>query len=481
MATRADPAPSQPADEHLSFGTKTAYAVGELASSVGPGTIIPFWYLFFLTDVAHLNPAIAGLTVLVGGIWDAINDPLVGLLSDRTRSRWGRRRPYLLFGALPYGLTFALMWIVPPIQNQLGLALYFALIYILFDTASTLVGCPYSALTPELTLDHDERTVLTTYRMAISIFTGLAAAIGFALVLDAFADKRSAFLIMGIICAALFVPTTLVAFFGTRERREFQAMPALNPLAGLGFVVRNRAWWYTVWMGLLSWIPVDIASAVFAYYLIYWIGAEAMEASLLQAVILASAALCLPLVNWMAHRWEKRTAFIVTMGTWALVMAALLFLPQGAKAMAYVLAMLAGPGVAAAHVLPTAMAADVLDLDELASGRRQEGIYAGFSVFIRKLSTKIVLAAIGPLLAWSGYVENASVQPQSALTAIRVVIALAPALILIGAIVVARSYPLTRAQHRKVQAELERRRSARTSEAAIAGDGELVPAGATPH
>ena len=281
IADTAQPAVSR--SEKLAFWTKVAYAMGDLSNSVGPGTIVPFWYLFFLTDVAHLNPALAGVTVLVGGVWDAINDPLVGLLSDRTRTRWGRRRPYLLFGALPYGITFALMWIVPPIHNQVLLSLYFALVYILFDTAFTLVSCPYFALTPELTLDHDERTSLTTYRMFVSIVTGLLAAVGFALVFDATPDKQTAFLVMGIICGVVFVPTVLVAFFGTRERAEFQIEPPLRPLEALRFVARNREWWYTLGMRLTSWIPVDIASAVFAYYLVYWIKMDEMGASLVQA------------------------------------------------------------------------------------------------------------------------------------------------------------------------------------------------------
>jgi GPH family glycoside/pentoside/hexuronide:cation symporter len=449
--------------EKLSFWTKVAYAIGDLPNSVGPGTIVPFWYLFFLTDVAHLNPALAGVTILIGGIWDAINDPLVGLLSDRTRTRWGRRRPYLLFGALPYGVTFALMWIVPPIQNQVGLCLYFALIYILFDTAFTFVGCPYTALTPELTLDHDERTSLTTYRMFVSIVTGLLAAIGFALVFEGTPDRQTAFVVMGVACGALFVPTVLVTFFGTRERAEFQAEPPPPPLEGLRFVMRNREWWYTLGMRLTSWMPVDIASAVFAYYLIYWIKMDEMGASLVQAVILASATVCLPLVLWMARRWEKKTAFIISIGSWAVVMLGTLLVPQGARPLAYLVAILVGPGVSAAHVLPTAMSADTLEVDELASGKRQEGTYAGFEVFVRKLSTKLVLAGFGPILAWAGYVENAAQQSPRALTTIRVLIAFVPAVILIGAIVIAWAYPLTRNRHREIQVELAQRRAGRGS------------------
>ncbi len=453
--------PAASSDEKLPFWTKVAYAAGELAHSVGPGTIVPFWYLFFLTDVAHLNPVLAGVTVLVGGIWDAINDPLVGLLSDRTRSRWGRRRPYLLFGALPYGLTFALMWIVPPIQNQLLLSLYFALVYILFDTAVTAVSCPYYALTPELTLDHDERTSVATYRMFISIVTGLLAAVGFALVFDATTDQQTAFVAMGVACAVLFVPTILVSFFGTRERPEFQIEPPPRPREVLRFVMHNREWWYTLGMRLASWMPVDIASAVFVYYLIYWIQMDEMGASLVQAAILASAALSLPLILWMARRWEKKTSFIISMASWAVVMLGTLLVPRGAKVLAYVIAFLVGPGVSAAHVLPAAMSADALEVDELASGTRQEGVYSGFEVFIRKLSTKLVLAGLGPILAWSGYVEGAVDQTPQTLTAIRVIIAVVPAIILAAAVLVAWVYPLTRTRHQEIQAALVQRRAAR--------------------
>lgn len=110
----------------------------------------------------------------------------------------------------------------------------------------------------------------------------------------------------------------------------------------------------------------------------------------------------------MARRWEKKISFMVSMMSWAIVMFGVLFIPQEAKALTYMVAVLIGPGIAAAHVLPTAMGADTLDVDELNSHKRQEGIYSGFEVFIRKLATKLVLAGIGPVLTWAGYVENAS-------------------------------------------------------------------------
>ena len=236
-----------PQGEKLSFWTKAAYAIGDLGNSAGPGTIVPFWYFYFLTDVVKLDPTLAGLSVLLGKLWDAINDPLVGALSDRTRGKWGRRRPYLLYGSVPFGVTFALLWIVPPIQDQVLLCLYFALAYMVFDTAFTFIGCPYQAMAAELTLDHDERTSLLTYRMGVSIGAGLLTAILLGeIIFPSFpGDERAAFMTMGIVCGVIFIVPTLITFWGTRERKEFQVEEAPNPLEGLRYVLRNTEWRYT--------------------------------------------------------------------------------------------------------------------------------------------------------------------------------------------------------------------------------------------
>lgn len=183
--------PIEPARNALPCWRKLAYAIGEFARSVGPGTVVPFRYLFFLTDVARMNPAIAGVTLLSGGIWDAAMR-WSGRLLDRTRTGWGRRRPCRLFGVIPCGIAVALLCIVPLIRNWLLLGMYIAVVYMLFGITLTFVDCPYSALAPELTLDRYERTVLTTHRMVVSIAAGLGLVAGFALLLGAFPGDRAA-------------------------------------------------------------------------------------------------------------------------------------------------------------------------------------------------------------------------------------------------------------------------------------------------
>ena len=449
--------------EKLSFWTKAAYGIGDLGNSVGPGTVVPFWYTIFLTDIARLDLRLVSLFWLVVTIWDAVNDPLIGFLSDRTRTRWGRRRPFLLFGAAPFGISFILLWLIPPLQNQVLLFAYYAIVYLIYETAFTAVNCPYVALAPELTLDHDERTSLVTYRMAVSIGAGLAAPLFFALVVFPMFPARdpNAFRTIGLICGASFILPNLITFLGTRERPEFQQADALPLRESLRFVLRNYAFRYTLTLRILSWMPVVIAQAIFAYYLIYWTGMGEDEASLVQGIILAVALVFLPVVLWLARKLEKKTAYVIAAATWTLVMLSILLVPQAARTPVYIVAALAGFGVSAAHVIPSAMDPDVLEVDELMSGRRQEGAYAGVTVFIHKLAQAGVLALLPAVLRWSGYVQPTSAdpipaQPASALNALRLLISVLPALLLVASIVVAWLYPITRQRHAEINRQLAR-------------------------
>ena len=123
----------------------------------------------FLTDTVGLPPALVAVAVFVGRTWDWVNDPILGYISDHIHTRWGRRRPFLLFGALPFGLTFLALWWIPPIQSHVWLTVYYTVVFFLFDTAVTIIFIPYIALTPEITDDYDGRTSLTGFRMFFSL------------------------------------------------------------------------------------------------------------------------------------------------------------------------------------------------------------------------------------------------------------------------------------------------------------------------
>jgi GPH family glycoside/pentoside/hexuronide:cation symporter len=449
--------PNPPITEKLSRWTKIGFAIGDLGPSMGPGTIIPFFFLFFLTDVVRLNPGLAGLALLIGKIWDAVNDPIFGVLTDHTRTRWGRRRVYFLFAAIPFGLTFFLLWVTPPWRDQIILCVYFAFLYILFDTAFTAIGVPYGALIPEMTLDYDERTSLVGYQMVVSIGGGLLGAVLPLIIVGLFPTKQIGFAAMGAMMGVAFALPLFATFAVARERPEFQERAALPFLSSIRYVLRNRAFRYVMGLDILSWLAVDILSAVFIYYLKYWIGMSEDNASLVLGVILASALLFLPLFIRLANRIEKKWSFVAGMSTWALIQMTIFFVPQNAGTLIWILAFLVGIGVSTAHVMPSSMRPDVLEVDELDSGHRQEGIYAGVSVFLRKLSTSLALFLIGVGLDRAGYVPQ-GVQPESALWAIRIIMGPIPAILLVTAIVIAVFYPLTREKHKALREALKQGR-----------------------
>ena len=459
-------APAHIRGDKLSFWTKTAYAIGDLGNSVGPGTIIPFWYTFFLTDIAQLDLSLVSLFWIIVTTWDAINNPLVGYISDRTRTRWGRRRPYLLIGAIPFGLSFMLLWWIPPIQGQGLRFAYYLLAYIFFETTATAVVCPHLALAPELSQDHDERTSLTMYRMVVTIAAGVLVPVLFGfLLLPRFPDRDPRpFQILAIISGICFMVAFLVTFFGTRERQDFQWVSAPPMRETTGFILRNVPFRYSLAIYVLGWMPVSVAQALFAYYFINWIGMRANEVSMAQGLIMLMAWLLLPVVLWLAKRFEKKTAYILAAGSWAVIMLVTLFIPQGARVPAYIICALSGFGIAAIHLLPSAMLPDVIEVDELASGRRQEGAYAGVTVFAGKLGQMAILALLPMMLRWSGYVQPSvdnpfPLQPASALQALRLMIAILPAVLLGVSMIVAWFYPITRARHAQIRNQIKERSS----------------------
>ena len=159
--------------EKLPFITNILYGMGDFGFSMN-NSIISAFFSVFLVTVVGVAPGLVAIILFVGRSWDFVNDLLVGYISDRTRTRWGRRRPFLLFGTVPFGLSFLLLWLHPNF-GQTGLVIYYSLAYIIYEALATFVYMPYFALTPELTSDYDERTKLTSFRMMFNITGSLTA------------------------------------------------------------------------------------------------------------------------------------------------------------------------------------------------------------------------------------------------------------------------------------------------------------------
>jgi len=447
------------AADRLPRRAKILYGLGDTGFSL-TSTLIAVYFLLFLTDVVGLRPALAGLVMMIARQWDWINDPLVGHISDRTRSRWGRRRPFLLFGALPFVVAFAMMWWRPPIEGQLGLLIYYGAAYLLYDTAATFVYMPYFALTPELSPDYDERTSLTAYRMAFSIVGGLVAFTVPWAIVGAFRPENAGRVwLNGVVFGILSGIGLLVTFVGTRERPGAATASAPSLRQSLRAALRNRPFVASMGIFMLTWLAVDVVQAVLLYFLRYWLHMEGQSDAIFGAIFV-TALLVLPLWEWAARHTNKRVAYVIGIGFWAAVQIVMVLVRPGTPAALVLgLSALAGVGVSAAHVLPWAMIPDSVEWDEVHTGARHEGVFYSLVMLAQKAATGLALLGIGLALDWAGYVPNAATQTPAALNAIRAMTGPGPALLLCGGIAFALAYPIGREAHREVREELARRRS----------------------
>lgn len=447
--------------------TKLAFGSGDVGPAVATA-IMSFFLLYFFTDVARLNPAAAGVILLLTKIWDAVNDPLIGLLSDRVNTRWGRRRPWFLFGAVPFGLAFFLLFQVPQL-GEAGKFAYYLIVSLLLDTMFTLVNVPYTALTPELTRDYDERTSLNSYRFAFSIAGGLIAAVAHPLIVDAVAagsDIQTGYAVSALVWAIVCTAPFFFAFWGTYERHTPEEAEALPLVESIRQTFRNRAFRYAAGIYLLSWLVVQTVSTLIVYYLTYWLRRPQLTPMVLLAVQ-GSSLLWLFIWNAASRRLGKQGVYYAGMAVWIATSLVLFGVQPDWPAWSVVLlAALAGIGVAAAYLVPWAMLPDVIELDELETGKRREGAFYGFFVLLQKLGLALGLFVIGQVLNATGYITppaNATeiiTQPDSALLAIRLMMGPLAALILgIGVVLVTR-FPITRDSHARTLRELEARQAA---------------------
>ncbi|ACL24313.1 MFS transporter [Chloroflexus aggregans] len=457
--------------ERLSLATRLAFGAGDLGPAIAT-IVASFFQLYFLTTIAGLPPGLAGTILLIVKIWDAVNDPIIGWLTDKTQTRWGRRRPWLLFGAAPFGLLFFLQWVVPPFDVT-GKFIYYLIIALLFDTAFTVVNVPYTALTPELTRDYDERTALNSYRFAFSIGGSLLGGILHQIIVGQFADQRVGYLVSGAVVGVLIAIPFLWCFFGTRERYEPEPGAAeLSLLDQIRYVFKNRPFLFVVGIYMFSWLAVQVTSSVLTFFIVFWLGSVPQFPTTAFGLTFGSASDLIPIMLfavqgsalvflfvWSAvsRRVGKKAVYMIGSLIWIGVQAFLFFLQPEQISLAIVLGVIAGAGVATAYLIPWSMMPDVIELDELETGQRREGMFYGFMVLLQKMGLAIGLFLVGQALQFAGFNETLppGQQPESALLAIRLLIGPMPTLILICGMILTAFYPITKASHVETLKRLE--------------------------
>jgi len=444
--------------EKLPRHTKICYGIGDASFSLNL-TIVGLFFAIFLTDVVGLSPGIGAAAIFIGRSWYFINDPLIGHISDRTRTRWGRRRPFLLFGALPFGLAFTLMWLRPPLENVVALAVYYGFTYLLFDIATTFTFMPYLALTPELTDNYDERIALTSYR---NLFSILASLVAFSLPLMIVGSFTKANLprvsLMGATIGLASTIPLLLVFLGTRERHDHQNLKLPGLRQSIRAALKNQPFMFGAAIFFFTWFALDIMQTALLFFIKYTLEREDLG-NLIMVTILVTAVLTLPLWQIAAKRWDKRLAYIGGIAFWIVVQLLIVTLkPDSNLVWSLFLCSLAGAGVGAAHVLTWSIIPDAVEWDEWQTGERHEGMFYSLITLLKKVSSSIAMPLVLLVLELTSYQSNAAAQPTSAITGIRLAIGPIPALMLLTGILFAVRYPLNRQRHTQLRLDLASRR-----------------------
>ncbi|MGF1677312.1 MAG: MFS transporter [Rivularia sp. (in: cyanobacteria)] len=461
--------------QKLDLKTKLAYGAGDLGPAI-TANISVFYLLFFFTNVAGIPAGLAGSILMVGKIWDAINDPIVGVMTDRTKSgRWGRRLPWLLYGAIPFGIFFFLQWIVPT-TNVWGLFWYYVIIGVISQVFYTVVNLPYTAMTPELTQDYDERTSLNSIRFAFSIggsiFSLFLAQLIFSPIFSEIFNRQQQYLVLAAICGVISVLGLFWCVWGTRDRvlafeakrAQTEASESLPIAEQIKIVFKNKPFLFVIGIYLCSWLGVQITASVIPYFVIYCMKLQESDVPAVMIGVQGTALLMLFVWGALSKRVGKKAVYFMGMFLWIIAATGLFFLQPGQIGLMYVLAVIAGSGVSVAYLVPWSMMPDVIELDELQTGQRREGVFYGFMVLLQKFGLAFGLFLVGIALESSGFQENIPgqtqlpIQPETALSAIRIAVGPVPIVCLICGLFLTYFYPITREMHAEMLLKLEERR-----------------------
>jgi GPH family glycoside/pentoside/hexuronide:cation symporter len=443
----------------LPFLVKVGYGGGEWANAV-VWTFFYALFLYFLTDVVKIGAATAGLVMMAGTLWNAVFQPLVGVWSDRLRSARGRRRPFLILTALPYGVASWLLFTDWGFGDT-GTVVYMLVAVLFYFTCLTLFYVPYGALAAELTSDYDERTSLNTYR---TLFSQIGALVGAAaplalsnLLEDLLGSERAgwsaAAAILGVV-ATLGIVWTWRATAG----REQHTQAAGERLRDVFDTLRNRSFRTLLGAYALGWAPLNVIGAVSIYFAVYRMGYSEDYASLVMLTWFLVGVAWLPLVAWMSKRYGKRTTYIVFVLSWAAIQCLFLIPGRGDDVLFWIVLVLSSAGSMAVAVTGWAMIADVTDVDELLSGQRREGLYYGVIAFAQTATAALMVWLAGLVLQWVGYKADVE-QTATAMWGIRLLMSVGAAIWLVPGAVFCALMPLTKRRHQAVLKAIEARKA----------------------
>jgi len=439
--------------DKVPFGQMVGYTVGGfgwefLYSGIG------IFAMYFLTDVALIGAVMAGVILLVARFWDAFADLFVGYLSDHTKSRWGKRRPYLLFGAIPMGLFFFLFWQTPSLSPELRVV-YYMVLMILTWTVYSVVNVPWSAMLPDITSDYQERNKIVGAQRFFSMLGLLFVGVLTRPIAASFSSPQAGWANMALIYGIVMIVFALIPFFATRDRYAsesskyhfkdiFQLIGKNTPFLILCLVVA------------CVFVVFTISGIMMNYFFKYCL----MDESLISIAFLIGCGLgmlILPMWVLFSNKIGKKLAYILGIAIYGSSYGALYFVYPTDSALMIPLCIFVAVGFAGVGIGMGSLLPDTVEYGEWKTGTRNEGLQYGLYTFVLKLATSIAAIIVGLGLHMSGYVANVE-QTAGSLMGIRVLMSIVPFGIAVIGVIILLFYPINGKMHAQMLRELQERK-----------------------
>lgn len=447
-------------DEAVTREMKLGYGIGDFGANLLFQSVT-LYLLFYFTDILAIPAATAGTIFLAAKLWDAVTDPVMGNISDRTRSRFGAKRIYLLIGAVPLGLSFFLLFYGPDLTGSAAV-LYSLLVFIFFCTMYTVVNIPYGSLTAVMSRDSQVRAEITGYRMAFALLGTLVVAGVTKPVVGLFTSQALGFRMVGLFFGAAAAVFTLITFFSTAERLKEDRDPASSLKRDLAGVVKNRPFLVLTAATLLQYIALGVIASMVNYFFKYVLPMEYFI-PLAFLCLFVTAIAVMPLWVYLSKKFGKIAVFDLGMIILAAALILLYFIRSANIPVLIPVLVLAGVGLSTVYLSPWSMVPDTVEYSEWKLGSRREGTLYGVFYFAQKLAVALAGFICGRGLSVSGYVPNA-VQSPGAEQGIRMLMVFVPVIIIAAALLVIRFYTIKAGFHEQMLREIEAGRIAETEE-----------------
>jgi len=413
---------------------KIAYSFGAVATALSYQAFSTY-ILFFYVDVRKLSSSMAAIAMLIYGIWNAINDPLAGFVSDRTRTRLGRRIPYILFFAVPFGIIYFLLWAVPSGMSQMSLFIYFLVFICLFDGLYSIVVLNWASLFPEMYQDLKERTEVNSYRQAFGMI-GLMIGIALPPMIYTAIGWRS----MGLIFGAIIAVAYLIALSGSFEKKEYMLDKALGLREALIHTFRNRSFIAFVVSNLFIQYAFTMVLAMIPFYAKYALRIEPVMMTLMLLTAFIVAFIMMYFWRIVTNRYGARNSYMAAILFFAISLIPFMF-SKGYFASVLICGAL-GAGLAGIILISDVIISDIIDEDETRTNTRREGMFFGVNAFVTRFAIALEALSIGLMFKMTHYSPYIFTQTRSFLFGLKVLLSLLPVLALIAALAIMTLYPL---------------------------------------